>query len=260
MESLFHRGEQMMTIPADALPVGKAAVVLQVSAMTLYRSVKGRLGPGLRTYKRGGRILVSVQEARQYLEQHSQAAPVAARAEAPEDLVEELARSLAADPGAVLRRLTTDPALVASLGAPVARTMILGAEALRRAAEAERKAASLLTPAEFSKGLQAAMLLFVAHVEEGGARRCASNLVAFIRKTFGADLVNCNPSAVALLEREIRKDHNTSLQEFRQEIADRMRGARLLAFEAPLPSDPAPSAPGEKTPASAPPPETQPPA
>jgi hypothetical protein len=227
MEILFHRGEQMMTIPADALPVGKAAVVLQVSSMTLYRSVKGRLGPGLRIYKRGGRILVSVQEARQYLEQHSQATPVAARAEAPADLVDQLAQSLAADPGGVLRRLTTDPALVAALGAPVARTMILGAEALRRAAEAERKAASLLTPAEFEKGLRAAMLLFVAHVEEGGARRCAARVVSLLRK-MDFDVVAKNPAMPAMLEREIREDHNNSLQEFRREIADRMRGVRML--------------------------------
>jgi hypothetical protein len=220
-----------MSLPNDTVTVKACAAALGVSVRTVQRCVRGQIGPGLPAHNRAGRHVVSLDEARRYLEMHSRAdlrpAPGAALGSADE-LAVQLASQIPTDPDAVLRTLATSPALVEQLGNVRARVMVAAAEAHRKAREAETKAAGLLTPDDFTKGLRAAMELFVGHVEEIGARRCASKLVAFIRKTFNVDLVNCHPSAVALLERELREDHNCSLAEFRQEIADRMRGVRML--------------------------------
>jgi hypothetical protein len=106
--------------------------------------------------------------------------------------------------------------------------MIAARSELRRAAGDRAKASSLLTPEEFSKGLRAAMTLFVLHVEDVGAKRCAARLLGFIRKHFDVDLVDKNPAAMGLIEREVREDHNCSLREFCQAIEDKSRGVRLL--------------------------------
>ena len=129
----------------------------------------------------------------------------------------------------VLERLASDPEFVRQHGTEVARAMISARSELRRAAGDLAKASTLLTPEEFSKGLRAAMSLFVSHVEDVGAKRCATRIMGFIRKHFDVDLVDRNPAALELIERELREDHNCSLRDFCQAIEDRSRGVRLLS-------------------------------
>jgi hypothetical protein len=134
----------------------------------------------------------------------------------------------------VLERLASDPEFVRQHGTEVARAMISARSELRRAAGDLAKASTLLTPEEFSKGLRAAMSLFVSHVEDVGAKRCATRIMGFIRKHFDVDLVDRNPAALGLLERELREDYNCSLRDFCQAIEDRSRGVRLLSDFAPV--------------------------
>jgi hypothetical protein len=180
----------------------------------------------------GHRIQVQPAVAFEHLRQHAQKMSVQTPAGAGTN---DNALSITTTNGSttaaadVLERLASDPTFVQQHGTEVARAMISARSELRRAAGDRAKASALLTPEEFSKGLRAAMALFVSHVEDVGAKRCAARLLGFIRKHFDVDLVDKNPAAMGLIEREVREDYNCSLRDFCQAIEDKSRGVRLLS-------------------------------
>jgi hypothetical protein len=229
-----------MSIPQDSLPVRKVAGLLSVSPMTVYRCLKGEaggIGPGLRSFERGGKKLVSLGETREYLTRHSRVDVGIVAGPAVDALVDELAKQLPMDPDAVIRRLATDPGLVEALGHARARVMVQAGEAHRRAKQAEAKAAEMLTPDEFVRNLHGFMGLFCEHVEEIGAKRLAAKLMTLLRQQFGVDLAG-HASAASIIEHSIREDHNCSLSEFRRECEEGCKRVRRLDFCSPASTPP----------------------
>jgi hypothetical protein len=236
MERCYHdeTGGVPMSIPQDALPVRKVAGLLTVSAMTVYRAMKGGaggIGPGLRSFERGGKKLVSLGEAREYLTRHSRVDVGAVAGPGADALADELAKQLPTDPDSVIRRLATDPALVESLGHARARVMVQAGEAHRRAKQAEAAAAKMLTPDEFVTNLHGFGMRFCEHVEEIGARRLTSKIITLMRQHFNVDL-SAHAGSASIIEHAIRVDHNVSLSEFRRECEEECRRVRQLDFGA----------------------------
>jgi hypothetical protein len=206
---------------------------LGVSSRTLQLWCRGEepYRPALPHRWVGHRIQVQPAAAFEHLRQHAQKMSV----QTPAGLTENALSTTTTNNGNttaaadVLERLASDPTFVQQHGTEVARAMISARSELRRAAGDRAKASALLTPEEFSKGLRAAMVLFVSQVEDVGAKRCTARLLGFIRKHFDVDLVDKNPAAMGLIEREIREDHNCTLREFCQAIEDKSRGVRLLS-------------------------------
>jgi hypothetical protein len=204
---------------------------LGVSARTLQFWCAGKepgYRPALAHQLKGRRIQVQPAAAFEHLRQYARKMSLQTPAgldEKTNTRATTIGRKVTAN---ILEQLASSPDIVREHGTEVARAMISASSELRRAAGDRAKTLSVLTPEEYSKGLRAAMQLFVSHVEDMGARRCSARVLGFIRKQFGVDLVDRHPAAAALLERELREDHNSSLKEFCQAIEDRCRGVRLL--------------------------------
>ena len=223
----------MPTFPHPLSP-RECAPILGVTARVLELWIAGKRGPPVPHELYAGQKCLWPHAAYAHLLAHGSARLTAKLKKPPGDESPAAAVQTSAGPTfdgkphEFLERLLKDPAFAEQYGAEKINTFIRAAAELRAHQSEAHSQAALLDPADVLKMLRSYGRVLVEEVEDISSRRLAAHLVGVLRGQFAVDLPALNPAAEALLEREIRADHNLTLDAVRKRIDDDCAGVQLL--------------------------------